>query len=113
MDELIQLLPNSISIGIELEDKNIISGTLNPSGLKINKTDIVQQYGSTLPGSWFIFGIFDYSQSDAVNSDIKFSPTEGIISNLSDKYSNTLNSLCSSGPYKIIPVIIYRAVSLI
>ncbi len=113
MDELIQLLPNSISIGIELEDKNIISGTLNPSGLKINKADIVQQYGATLPGSWFIFGIFDYSQSDAVNSDIKFSPTEGIISNLSDKYSNTLNSLCSSGPYKIIPVIIYRAVSLI
>lgn len=113
VDELIRLLPNSITIGIELTDGNIVSGTLNPSGLKINKTDIVQQYGATLPGSWFVFGIFDYTPSIKPNYEVKFSSSEGIISNLSDQYSNILNSLCSSGPYKIIPVIIYRAISLI
>lgn len=113
VDELIRLLPNSITIGLELGDGNIVSGTLNPSGLQINKTDIVQQYGATLPGSWFVFGIFDYAPPIKPNYEVKFSTSEGVFSNLSDQYSNILNSLCSGGPYKIIPVIIYRAVSLI
>lgn len=113
-DELIRLLPDSITIGLELGDRNIVSGTLNSSGLQISKTDIVQQYGATLPGSWFVFGIFDYAPSQTPNYEVEFSASkDDILSNLSDQYSNALNTLCGGSPYKIIPVIIYRAVSLI
>lgn len=103
--DMLEQLPDSISFGLNFYDINI-AGTLKPSGLSIQQSDLMRTYGSQLPGKWFVLGIVDemLPAISPATDDIQS------IENAIDVCSEITNQLFSTSSYKIIPVLIFRPI---
>lgn len=105
MNEIIFQLPDFIGLSVYFDDIQI-NGTLNAHNLTIKHTDIVSNYGTRLPGEWYVLGILD-SALERENME-----NNGIdsIDSIIDAYTGAMKSLCSNSVYKIIPILIFRQI---
>ena len=106
VNDILLQMPDSISVSVHFRG-TVITGTLKESGLTIRQDDLMRTYGVHLPGEWYILGVIDAvcPQNDSaqeVNS----------IEDAMDLCSSLTSSLFHSSVYKIIPVLIFRPVSL-
>lgn len=105
MNEIILQLPDFIGLSVYFDGIQI-NGTLNARNLTIKHTDIVSNYGTRLPGEWYVLGILDSALEIENMEDKGIDSIDSII----DAYTGAMKSLCSSSVYKIIPILIFRQI---
>ena len=106
MGDLFSALQLSINMELTLSDSTKIAGPIKESGLQIKISDIIQQYGANLPGSWYVFGIFDFVCNHPRRKG------DGSLNDAIDNYQEAISRLGDSTPYKVIPIVVYRPVTI-
>lgn len=100
-------LPDTISFSMKFQN-TMITGVLKESALAIQKSDLMRIYGAHMPGKWYVLGIIDHI---AANDELPTTP--GSIEDAIDICSNATNQLFASSEYKIIPILVFRPISII
>lgn len=109
--DLFSFLHLSTNMDLTLSDGLRVSGPLKDLGLQIKSADISQQYGNLLPGTWYVFGIFDYSST--ISAPASNQPIDCTLNKSIDDCAKAISNLYGSTPYKVIPIVIFRPVQLL
>lgn len=105
MSKLMNAIKPSLDMTLYVGDK-IISGTLKEEYLSISVTDLVKNYGSYLPGEWFLIGVFD----SPVGQEASRSRGESI-ELLVDMYNSAINGIYASCDMRVTPLAIFRVLN--
>lgn len=102
--ELLAQMPDSISLSLSVDGVGV-DGVLKETGLSIKRSDLTRMYGTNIPGEWFILGILDNAPSARIQAGVDS------IESAIDFITSATQKFYSSAPYKIVPILIYRAIS--
>lgn len=97
-------MPDSISLSLSVDGVGV-DGVLKETGLSIKRSDLTRMYGTNIPGEWFILGILDNAPSARIQSGVDS------IESAIDFITSATQKFYSSALYKIVPILIYRAIS--
>lgn len=106
MGQLFNALNPAIDITLYTGGK-VASGTLKREYLSISITDLIKNYGNSLPGEWFTIGIFDTPSSSITPPAVDQS-----IESVVDMYSSTVNGIYASADLRVTPIAVFRALTL-